>query len=339
MTLFIVIVLLAGNAFFVAAEFSLISSRRTALEPLAGTSRRAQMALRAMSEIPLTIAGSQLGVTICSLGLGALAEPALTGLLEHPFHAARLPHDAIEPVAFVLALICVMFAHTVIGEMVPKNLTLAGPERAVLWLGPPMLGFCIATKPLLVAMKWASRQVLRIWHVEAADAVKTVYTSKELANLVAESRVEGLLDQDEYGRISGALALHARTVADAALPWSQVTTVGDDVSPAALEVLASRTGRSRFPVIERSTRRVLGFVHVKDVLGVVGPARRAPIAASTIRKLPVLRPDRTLAEALLAMRRERRHIVLVSDGRVVDGVLTLDDVLRAVVGGKAPNRR
>ena len=334
-TLLIVVVLLLGNAFFVAAEFSLISSRRTVLEPMAATSRRVQLALRAMSEIPLAIAGSQLGVTICSLGLGALAEPALAHLLEHPFHAMSLPDTAVHPIAFVLALGCVMFAHTVIGEMVPKNLTLAGPERAVVWLGPPMLGFCIATKPLLVAMKWASRQVLRIWHVEATDAVKTVYTTKELASLVAESRVEGLLDSDEHARISGALALHARTVADTALPWASVTTVGDDVSPAAMEVLASRTGRSRFPVVERETGRVLGFVHVKDVLGVVGPARRAPIAASTIRELPVLRPDRTLAEALLAMRRERRHIVLVSDGRTANGVLTLDDVLMAVVGSKS----
>jgi len=332
-TILLILLLLLGNAFFVAAEFALISSRRTVIEPQAATSRRAQLAFRAMNEIPLAIAGSQLGVTICSLGLGALAEPSVEHLLEGPFHALSLPEAAATPIAFVIALGIVMFAHTVIGEMVPKNLTLAGPERAVLWLGPPMLGFCIATKPLLVAMKWASRKVLRIWRIEATDAVKTVYTTKELANLVAESRVEGLLDPEEYGRITGALALHARTVADAARPWSSVTTVGDDVSPAALEVLASRTGRSRFPVVGRDSGKVLGFVHVKDVLGVVGPARRAPIPVSSIRQLPVLRPERTLAEALIAMRRERRHIVLVSDGQTVDGVLTLDDVLTAVVGG------
>jgi CBS domain containing-hemolysin-like protein len=332
MTLLIVIVLLLGNAFFVAAEFALISSRRTVLEPQAATSRRAQIALKAMSQIPLAIAGSQLGVTVCSLGLGAIAEPSLSHLLEGPFRAISLPESAVHPVAFVLALGLVVFAHTVIGEMVPKNLTLAGPERAVLWLGPPMLGFCIATKPLLVTMKWLSRRVLRIWHVEATDSVKTVYTTEELAALVAESRVSGLLDPEEHARIAGALALSARTVADAVLPWARVTTVGDDVSPAALEVLASRTGRSRFPVVERESRRVMGFVHVKDVLGVVGPARREPISMSLVRDLPVLLPDRTLAEALLAMRRERRHIVLVSDGRTALGVLTLDDVLTAVVG-------
>jgi CBS domain containing-hemolysin-like protein len=195
-----------------------------------------------------------------------------------------------------------------------------------------MLWFCIATRPLLSAMRWASRQVLRIWRIESTDAIKTVYTAEELAGLVAESRTEGLLDPEEHRRITGALALHSRTAVDVLRPWSTVTTVAEDVSPASLEVLATRTGLSRFPVVQRDSRRVRGFVHVKDVLGVVGQARRAPIPASLIRPLPVLPPDRSLAEALLAMRKERRHIVLVSDGRVPLGLLTLDDILRAVVG-------
>jgi CBS domain containing-hemolysin-like protein len=332
--LLIAIVLLLGNGFFVGAEFALIASRRTVVEPLAASSRRASVALRAMEQIPLAIAGSQLGVTICSLGLGAIAEPAMSHLLQGPFQSLGLSDNLVHPVAFVLALVVVVFAHTVIGEIVPKNLTLAGPERAVLWLGPPMLAFCIATKPLLVAMKWASRKVLRIWQVEATDAVKTVFTTEELANLVAESRTEGLLDPEEYARVAGALMLHASCVADVVVPWSQVQTVADNISPAALEALASRTGRSRFPVVERATQRILGFVHVKDVLGVMGPERRTPIGRSLIRPLPVLPPDRSLAEALVSMRRERRHIALVRDGRTVLGVLTLDDVLSAVVGGR-----
>ena len=328
----VVVLLLLGNAFFVAGEFSLIASRRTVLEPLAPRSQMARLALRAMGQIPLMIAGAQLGVTVCSLGLGAIAEPALAHLVEPLVHDIGLPVSAAHPVAFLLGLVIVVFLHTVLGEMVPKNLTLVGPERAVLWLGPPMLWFCMATKPILVTMKWLSRQVLRIWRIESTDAVKTVYTAEELAGLVAESRTEGLLDPEEHRRITGALALHDRTAADALRPWSTVTTVAEDVSPASLEVLATRTGLSRFPVVQRDTRRVRGFVHVKDVLGVVGQARRAPIPVTLVRPLPVLPPDRSLAEALLAMRRERRHIVLVSDGRVPLGLLTLDDVLRAVVG-------
>jgi CBS domain containing-hemolysin-like protein len=331
----VTILLLIGNGLFVGGEFALIASRRTAIEPLAATSKRARWALSAMNQIPLVIAGSQLGVTVCSLGLGALAEPSLAHVLEHPFHAARLPEDAVHPVAFVLALVVVVFLHTVLGEMVPKNITLAGPERSALYLGPFMLAFCTATKPLLNAMRWASRNVLRIWQIEATDAVKTVFTAEELAGMVTQARSEGLLGTEQYARIRAALDLNDRTAADTLRPWSSVTTVADDVSPATIEALSTRSGRSRFPVVQRETRRVLGFLHVKDILDVTAAQRSLPIPAELIRPLAVMAPERSLADLLLAMRRDRLHIVLVSDGRRPLGVITLDDVIHAVVGEPA----
>ena len=185
---------------------------------------------------------------------------------------------------------------------------------------------------MLAALRWLARVILRIWRIEATDAVKTVFTAEELAGLVSQARTEGLLDAEEHARITGALALNNRTARDALRPWSEVTTVAEDISPASLEVLAMRTRRSRFPVVERATRRVLGFVHVKDVLGITGPQRRSPISPALIRPLPVVSPDRTLAELLLAMRRERRHMMLVRNGRSPMGIVTLDDVLTAVVG-------
>ncbi|MFS8479085.1 MAG: hemolysin family protein [Micromonosporaceae bacterium] len=332
--------LLLGNAFFVGAEFALIASRRTIIEPMAATLRRAAWALSAMNQIPLMIAGAQLGITICSLGLGAIAEPALARQLAGPFVALGLPASAAHPVAFLIALAIIVVLHTVIGEMVPKNIAIAGPEASVVWLGPLMLGFCNATKPLLLAMKWLARQVLRIWRIEATEAVKTVFTAEELSSLVLQARTEGLLDPVEHERITAALALHRHTAEDALRAWADVTTVSEDVSPASLEVLATRTGRSRFPVVARQTRRVLGFVHVKDVLGYTGARRREPIPPELIRPLLAVAPERTLAELLLAMRRGARHIALVTDGRTPLGIVTLEDVLNAVVGnGEAPSLR
>ncbi|WP_020522781.1 hemolysin family protein [Catelliglobosispora koreensis] len=330
----ITIVLLLGNAFFVGAEFALIASRRTIIEPQARESKMAAWALSAMNQIPLMIAGAQLGITICGIGLGAIAEPAIAHNLEPLFHAIHLPESAIHPTAFIIALAIVVFLHTVVGEMVPKNITLAGPEASVLWLGPPMLAFCIATKPLLLAMKWAAKKVLKLWRIEAADSVKTVFTAEELAGLVQQARTEGLLDPEQHARISGALALNQRTASDALVPWSKVTAVTEDTSPASLEVLATRTGRSRFPVIARTTRQVLGFVHVKDVIGREGAARRQPIPANVIRPLAIIPPERSLAELLLSMRRERRHMMLVSGGAVPLGIVTLDDVLAAIMTTK-----
>ncbi|WP_306214973.1 hemolysin family protein [Actinoplanes sp. RD1] len=333
--LLVTVLLLAGNALFVGGEFALIASRRTALEPLAETSRPARWALSAMNQIPLMIAGAQLGITICSLGLGAIAEPALAHLLEGPFTAVGMPEDAVHPVAFVLALVVVVFLHTVIGEMVPKNITLAGPERSALLLGPFMLAFCTATRPILTAMRWAARTVLGLWKVEATDAVQTVFTADELAGMVTQARAEGLLGTEQYERIHAALGLNDRQAADLLKPWAQVTTVADDASPATIEAVATRSGRSRFPVVQRESRRVLGFVHVKDVLGYQGAQRRLPIPAEIVRPLAVVPPDRNVADLLLTMRRERRHIVLVSDGRRPLGVIALDDVLHAVVGEPA----
>ena len=327
--------LLLGNALFVGGEFALIASRRTALEPLAVTSRRARWALSAMNQIPLMIAGAQLGITICSLGLGAIAEPAVAHLLEGPFAAAGLPENAVHPVALVIALGIIVFLHTVVGEMVPKNITLAGPERSALILGPFMLAFCTATRPILTAMRWAARTVLGLWKIEATDAVKTVFTAEELAGMVTQARSEGLLGTEQYERIHAALGLNDRTAADTLRPWSGVTTVADDASPATIEALSTRSGRSRFPVVQRESRRVLGFVHVKDVLGYEGAQRRLPIPAEIIRPLAVVPPDRSLADLLLTMRRDRRHIVLVSEGRRPLGVIALDDVLHAVVGEPA----
>jgi CBS domain containing-hemolysin-like protein len=331
----ITVVLLLGNAIFVGGEFALIASRRTALEPLAETSRAARWALAAMGQIPLMIAGAQLGITICALGLGAITEPALVHVLEGPFSAAGLPENAVHPVAFVLALVVVVFLHTVIGEMVPKNITLAGPERSALYLGPFMLAFCTVTKPLLSAMRWASRAVLTLWKIEPTDAVKTVFTAEELAGMVTQARAEGLLGTEQYERIQGVLGLGERTAGDLLRPWSQVATVADDATPASIEAVATRTGRSRFPVVHHETRRVLGFVHVKDVLGDQGERRDRPMAPELVRPLAVVPPERTLADLLLTMRRDRRHLVLVSDGRRPLGVIALDDVLHAVVGEPA----
>ena len=331
-------VLLLGNALFVGSEFALISSRRTLLEPQAAGSIRVRWALAAMEQLPLMIAGAQLGITICSLGLGAVAEPALAHLLEPVFAASGLSEQLAHPVALVLALTVVVYLHTVLGEMVPKNITLAGPERAVVWLGPFMLAFCRATRPLLLAMTAIATWLLARVGIPTTDTAKTVYTATEFAGLVTESRTEGLLGAGEHARLAGALALSDRTAADVLTPWSEVVAVADDVSPAALERLATRTGYSRFPVVGHGNRRVMGFVHVKDNLLADGDARHGPIDPTTVRPLPVVPPNRSLTDLLVQMRRRAVHIVLVGQGSSPIGVVTLDDVVAAVLGSSSANR-
>ncbi|HSE56059.1 MAG TPA: CNNM domain-containing protein, partial [Nocardioidaceae bacterium] len=191
------LVLLLGNAFFVGAEFALISSRRTQIEPRAQQgSRRARTTLRAMEQVSLMMAGAQLGITICSLGLGAVGEPAVAHLLEKPFASTGVPEGLLHPVAFAVALTIVVSLHMVIGEMVPKNIALAGPERSALLLGPPLFGIVQVLRPLIWLLNRVANLVLRAIRVEPKDEVTSAFTQEEVSGLVAESRREGLLDEE-----------------------------------------------------------------------------------------------------------------------------------------------
>ncbi|MEV0649161.1 hemolysin family protein [Phytomonospora sp. NPDC050363] len=331
MSLVLTAVLLLGNAFFVGAEFALIASRRTALEAHAD-SRRVRWALSAMGQLPLMIAGVQLGITICTLGLGAVAEPAIAHLLEPLAHAVGLPEDFVHPVALIIALTFVTYMHTVFGEMVPKNLALAGPEKAVVWLGPPMLAFCAATRPLLLAMKALSSWILKLFKIEAAEAVKNTYTVDEFAGLISESQAGGLLEESDGARLSAAIELGQRHASDAMRPWAGVTTITDDTTNEKLEELACASGLSRFPVIARQGRRIRGFIHIKDVIGVDPADRARAIDPGRIRPLPAVPPDKSLGDLLLQMRRAAVHIVLVADSGSPVGIVTLDDILAALMG-------
>ena len=151
--LVIAVLLLAFNAFFVGAEFALVSARRSQIEPLAQQgSRMARTTLTAMENVSLMMAGAQLGITICSVGLGAVGEPAVAHLIEPLFERAGVSEAFLHPVAFVVALAVVVFLHVVLGEMVPKNIAIAGPDRAALVLGPPMLGVVTLLRPLIVSL-------------------------------------------------------------------------------------------------------------------------------------------------------------------------------------------
>jgi CBS domain containing-hemolysin-like protein len=327
------LVLLALNAVFVAAEFALISARRTQIEPLAQAgSRTARLALRAMENVTLAMAAAQLGITMCSLGLGAISEPALAHLLEPVFEALDVPEGVVHPVSFVLALSVVVFLHVVFGEMVPKNLALVGPDRAALVLGPFMLVVIALLKPLVVTLNGIANVVVRLLGVQPVDEVSSTYTHDEVAGLVDESRREGLLDDDEYDLVQGALEFHDGRVDQVLLPRDVLVTVAPDATPADVEQACARTGFSRFPVAG-ADGDLLGYLHVKDVLETDDAARRAPVADKWLRPLSTVGTGSGLLEALRVMQARGSHMARVADasGDVL-GVIMLEDVLEELVG-------
>ncbi len=274
--------LLAANAFFVGAEFALISARRSQIEPRAQAgSRMAAITLQAMEKVSQMMAGAQLGITVCSLGLGAVGEPALAHLIEPVFHELHVPEDWLHPVAFVIAMTVVVYLHVVLGEMVPKNIAIAGPERAALILGPPMYGIVMVLRPLIVSINAIANGILRLLRIEPKDELGSTYTREEVAALVEESHGEGLLAEDEYDRLSGALGFTEKTVAEVTMAPESLATVVRGSTGADVEALCAATGFSRFPVVSEEAgepRELIGYLHIKDVLEPDEERRERPVA-------------------------------------------------------------
>lgn len=317
------------NGFFVAAEFALVSVRRSQIEPL-GTARARQV-LYGLERLPQMMAAAQFGITVCSLTLGAVAEPTVAHLLEPLFEWIRLPHGVIHPLGYVIALAAVVFFHLVIGEMVPKNLAMAAPEKAALWASPGLVWFARLCKPVTVALGACAQGVLRLFRVEPKDEVEAVVTTEQLNRLLEDSGQAGLLGPEERERLEDALELGSRPVTDVLLRRESLVTVDPSVTPGEIVRLTARTGYSRFPVAAGDKGPFMGYVHVKDVLDVEDSERAVP--QQVWRPMATLRAELPLDDALTVMRRAATHLAQVADatGRVL-GLVALEDVLEMLVG-------
>jgi CBS domain containing-hemolysin-like protein len=328
--LLLAVLLIAGNGFFVGAEFALLAARQTKLTGLAETSRRARSALRASQQLPLMISGCQFGITICSLGLGAVAEPAVAALLEPVFEALHVPEAVLHPIAFALALLLTSVLHMMLGEMVPKNIALAGPERAALLLAPPLLGFIRLFRPVIIGLTAAATAVLRLFKVQPVDEGGHAYTAEQVAGLVDEASREGLLGREEHDLVVDALAFGERTARVVLLPTARLVTVPPGVTAAQVEQKVAETGFSRFPVAEGG--RLVGYMHLADVLNVPTVRRDRPLDRGTVRPLPRVAAGAPLHEVLARLQRTGAHLAEVVDRGRPLGVVALEDVLEELVG-------
>ena len=207
--------------------------------------------MRAIEQLPLMISACQFGITLASLGLGALSEPAIAALLRRPFEALQLPHQLIHPISIAVALTVVSALHMLLGEMVPKNLALAGPERAAMMLAPPLLVFIQIFRPLIIGLTAVATGVLRLLRITSVSEIGGVTDRDSVAALIGESSEEGLLLADQQELLSGALAFEETAAYTVRLPLETLVTVAPDVTPADIEQLVAATGYSRFPVTVR----------------------------------------------------------------------------------------
>ncbi|MGY1716954.1 hemolysin family protein [Geodermatophilus nigrescens] len=335
-SLLILVALLLGNAFFVAAEFALVSARVDQIEPRVDAgSARAAKTLAAMRNVSQNMAGAQLGITLCSLGLGAVGEPAVAHLIEAPLHAAGVPDALLHPIALVIALSLVTVLHMVLGEMVPKNITIAGPDRAALALGPPLAAFTRLLKPVIWFFNTTANAFVRLFGATPTDEVAASFDETEIRSMITQSRREGLLGTEVSELAAGALTFEQHAVEDVLLPMDTVVTVPRSTTPRQLEAVVAEHGFSRYPV-QGEDGSLLGFVHVKDALGVTGADRDRPMPDEHVTPLVPIAPGTKLPEVLSEMRAQGAHlggVVAQEDGRRrTVGLVALEDVLELLIG-------
>lgn len=315
------VLLIVLSALFVAVEFALLAVKRHRLQDRAGDSRSARAALRSFDELTVLLAGCQLGITACALGLGAVTKPALDYALRPVFTDLGAPEVVSTVVAFMLALLVVTFLHLVIGEMAPKSWAIAHPEAAATALALPMRGFMWLFRPILVGLNEAANWCLRRVGVEPQDSPHTGQSAEDLAALVEHSLDVGSLDEHRSAQLTRALELQHLSVGDLASS-GVATAVHPDDDMETVRTATKTSGHLR--VLVRDGAHVLGVVHVRDTM-VESPERRA---ADVMRPVLKIDAETSLNDALQRMRQSRNHLAVIEDEGNIEGVVTLTDIVR-----------
>jgi CBS domain containing-hemolysin-like protein len=325
-------VLLLVNAFFVGAEFAVISARRSQIEPRAEAgSRAAKTALWAMEHATLMLATSQLGITVCSLLILNVSEPAIHHLLEIPLNLTGWPEEVIGAIAFGVALIVVSFLHVVLGEMVPKNISFSVPDRAVLILATPLVAVATVFKPVIWSLNATANGVLRLFRVEPKNEATSAFTADEVQTIIATSTREGVLT-DPTGTLSNAFEFTEKRVRDVALASGALVTLPEDATPADVERAVAQHGFSRY-ILVNEAGEPSGYVHLKDVIDLRADEFDDPVPPKRIRQLVSVFRDSELEDGLAMMRRTGAHVARVFDEHgATHGVLFLEDIIETLVG-------
>jgi len=327
------VILLLINGFFVGAEFAVISVRRSQIEPRAEAGgRAAKSTLYAMEHATMMLATSQLGITVCSLLILNVSEPAIHHLLEYPLALTRLPEEVVGTIAFIIALIIVSFLHVVIGEMVPKNLSFSVPDRAALILAPPLVFISMVFRPIIYALNATANGVLRLFRVEPKNEANSAFTVDEVANIVAQSTKEGVLT-DNIGALNAAFEFTVKKVRDIAVGMPDLVSLSEAATPADVERAVAQNGFSRY-VLVNDEGEPTGYLHLKDVLDLDEAGEfDEPVPPKRIRKLISISRGMDLEDALAAMRRSGVHLARVfDDSDQTRGVLFLEDIIEELVG-------
>ena len=331
----IAVVLLIANGFFVGGEFALLAARRTKLETMAAEgSTGAINAIKSIRELNFMLAGVQLGITMASLGLGYVGEPAVAHLIENAVgQFVELPSGVLHALSLIVALAIVVFLHMVIGEMAPKNMAISDPEKAAVRLAVPLRLYANAFRPFINLLNALSTWVTTRFGVEPTKERLSVHTVEEIGAMVRTSARGGAIDRFEERLLSGAVELGERDAGAAMLPRTELSALPYTATPEEIEAMVVESGHSRIPIYQDDLDNILGFFHAKDLLQIPSEMRDRPIPRRLIRQMLVVPESRKLRPLLIDMRRQRIHVALVLDEHGgTAGIVTLEDLIEELVG-------
>ena len=327
--------LVLANAFFVAAEFALVGARRTRLDEMSRAGdRKATLARRAVQSLDRYISATQLGITLSSLGLGWIGEPALAGLIDGAFtwlpEAAR--PFATHAVAVAIAFAIITVLHIVLGELVPKGVALLYPEAVSSWLAAPLMGFTWVMAGPIYLLNGTANRLLRAAGVRTPSAHERVHSPEEIRMLVEQSSVGGSLGNEDARLLEGVFEFSEKSAEEVMTPRTEMEAIEADLTVEAAADVVAEARRSRYPVYDDSLDEIVGVVHAKNILTAL---RQAP--GTTVRSImrpPLFVPGTREVEDVLAdMKRLKVHLAIVLDeyGGTA-GLVTMEDLLEEIVG-------
>lgn len=332
----IVFLLVLANGFFVAAEFALVSVRRTRLEVLAASGKRgAKSALRAIDHLDAIISATQFGITLASLALGWIGEDTLAHLLTEFFDHVLPPGQAqvaSHTIAIVIAFSLITYLHIVLGELAPKTLALQRAEAVALTVSRPMELFYAAFRPFIKVLNSSGALLLRLFGLPTQAGHHAAYTGEELRHLITQSHQSGNLQLDAKDLIHKIFDFSDLTAREAMIPRGEISAIEEKSSFDEVVQEFQKSGYSRLPVYRENFDNIVGIIHNKDVLDFVH--RPQEFNLLQVAHAPVFIPDSVrLGDVLRQMQRQRLHLaVIVDEHGGVEGILSLEDVLEEIVG-------
>jgi CBS domain containing-hemolysin-like protein len=330
-----VVLLVLANAFFVAAEFALVGARKTRLEEMARTGdRKSQLAYRAVGKLDRYISATQLGITLASLGLGWIGEPALAQLIDNGF--TWLPEAAARvtthTIAVIIAFTIITVLHIILGELVPKALALLYPENVSRWVAAPLMGFAWVMAAPIAVLNGSANRLLRLAKINPPGEHERLHSPEEIRMLVEQSQEGGGLGEQDARLIEGVFEFTEKVAQDVMTPRTQMAALASDLTIAEAADEVARAKRSRYPVYAETIDEIVGVVHAKDIL--ISLRQNPGERVSSIMRTPLFVPGTREVEDVLAdMKRLKSHLAIVLDeyGGTA-GLVTMEDLLEEIVG-------